>query len=187
MSYPDGSISLVQIQDSIYDWIKNETTGVIDPGSIVWRDGSKTLPPRPMISLKIIDGPKSVGRNGSIFNAPNKRFTIGVQQVLTLSVQAFGSSAVSRPQAPQLIQDLHSSLLKDSVRDQLRLAGIAIQDVGEPRNLSALEETEYEDRGGFEVIMGVAQNVVDDPSTIETVNALGNIGGTEVPVEITGL
>lgn len=186
-AYPLGQLSLVQIQDAIYDWIKKETDGVVDPEAIVWRDQSKPAPLRPLVSLKIIDGPRSVGRDPSLFNAPQKKFTAGVQQVLTVSVQAFGSSTVSRPIAGQLAIDLHSSLLKQQVRQPLSKAGLSVQDLGQPRNLSAVEETEYEERWGFEVQFGAAQNVLDDPSTIETVNIAGNVDGTPVTTTITGL
>lgn len=185
MSYPSGTLLLVQVQDAIYDWVNKQLVGVVDPEAIIWRDQSKTLPQRPMVSLKIIDGPRAVGRNASLSNASEKRFNLGMQHVLTLSVQAFGSSAVQRPLAAQIIADLHASLTKLSVLDQFRRVKIAVQDIGAPRNLTELEETEYEDRAGFDVQMGVAQNVIDDPSTIETVNGQGEVNGKDVPFTVT--
>lgn len=185
MSYPDGTLNLAALQDAIYDWVKKATEGVVEPEAIIWRDQSKMLPLRPMISLKIIDGPRAVARDPSTFEAPNKKFTAGVQEVLTLSIQAFGNPAVTRPVAAQLAIDLHSSLMKSQVRIPLSKAGLSVQDNGAPRNLTALEETEYEDRWVFDVQFGAAQNVLDDPSTIETVNVQGSVGDTEVDFTAT--
>jgi hypothetical protein len=181
MSYPAGTLDLVKVQDAIYDWIETVTQGVFqdDEEHISWRDQSQPLLARPMISLKIIDGPRPVGRNASQFSSmqgSNHVSGYGIQHEAVLSVQVFGNMRIHKPMAMQLALDLNSSLVRQNILDQLKLAGVAIQEVGKPRNLTALEETEYEERSGFEVTLGLAQNVSEVTSTIGTVNAdvMGN-------------
>jgi hypothetical protein len=182
MSYPAGTLNLVLIQDALYDWVRDITQGVFPEGEehIQWMNQSRPLQARPCVTLKIIDGPRPIARSGNLFFNPiagqplskqTNPFTVGIQQEATLSVQVFGNTDVHRPLAMQLACDLNSSLIRQSVLDKLKSAGISVQEVGKPRNLTALEESEYEERAGFELLLGLAQNMKDQPGIIETVNA----------------
>lgn len=179
MSYPAGTLNLVLIQDAIYDWIEGITQGVFPEGEegehIQWMDQSAPLQARPLVTLKIIDGPRPIGRSANLFFNPDEStklnpFSVGMQMEMTLSVQVFGNTNIHRPMAMQLSMDLNSSLMRQSVLDKLKAAGISVQEVGRPRNLTALEETAYEERSGFELTLGLAQNLIDQPGVIETVN-----------------
>jgi hypothetical protein len=176
MSYPAGSLNLELIQDALYDWVATVTEGVFqdDEEHILWRNQSQPLLARPCITLKIIDGPRPVGRNANEFSAASgniMKLGVGIQQEMTLSVQVFGNVNIHRPMAHQLAIDLNSSLIRQSILDQLKIGGVSVQEVGKPRNLTALEETEYEERAGFELSLGLTQNMTDTASTIGTVNA----------------
>lgn len=90
---------------------------------------------------------------------------------MTVSIQVFGTTKLNKkPMALQLALDLNSSLLRQSILDNLKASGVSVQVVGQPRNLTALEESEYEERAGFDLTLGLAQNMNDEPGTIETVN-----------------
>jgi len=156
MSYPAGTLNLVLIQDAIYDWIEGITQGVFPEGEegehIQWMDQSAPLQARPLVTLKIIDGPRPIGRSANLFFNPDEStklnpFSVGMQMEMTLSVQVFGNTNIHRPMAMQLSMDLNSSLMRQSV-----------------------EETAYEERSGFELTLGLAQNLSDQPGVIETVN-----------------
>lgn len=180
--YPVGTLNIAAVQDALYDWIKEVTKGVLtDGGEIIWRNQSEPLPPRPCVTLKLIDGPRPIARNGSLFfNTKRAPFTVGIQMEATLSIQVFGNTRVHRPVANQLLLDINSSLLRQSVLDDLKMAGIAIQGVGSPRNLTAIEETEYEERAGMDISLGLAQNVSDKPGVIETIDVeINTDAGTE--------
>lgn len=186
--YPAGSLDLAKIQAAIYNWIYNVSQGVLsDGGEIIWRNQSEPLPPRPCVTLKLIDGPKPIARNASTFLNPDGSQNVAVQQEATLSIQIFGNTRVHRPMAYQLAVDLNSSLMRQTILDGLKQAGIGIQQVGAPRNLTALEETEYEERAGFEIVMGLVQNIFDEPSTIETINLEKNIDGSALPNQVIQL
>jgi hypothetical protein len=171
MSYPRGSLNLENIKLGIFQWVKYVTQGIIPENQIIWRNQSEPLPPRPCVTMKIINGPTPTDRNAALFfNAPNRLFNQGMQMEMDVSIQIFGNTRTQRPLALQLTLDLNTSLIQQSILDRLKQSGISIQGKSEVRNLTALEETEYEERAGFDVSMGLVQNILDDPGTIETIN-----------------
>lgn len=185
--YPAGTLVLDKIQDGIYDWIKSITQGVLeDPDGvqIIWRNQSKSLPPRPFVSLKLIDGPTGTDRDPSVFtNAVDESIVAGMQQEGTLSVQVFGNTKNHRPLAHQLCLDINSSLLSAEVRRGLHRGGVAIQGKGQIQNLTALEETEYEERYGFDLALGMVQNIVDESTTIQEVKITGTVDDDALPTQ----
>lgn len=185
--YPIGTLDLAAIEDAIYDWIKDITQGVLDDVQIVWRNQSQPLPPRPCVTLKFTYGPAPTDRDPNIFlGPPSGPMTFGMQMEANLSIQVFGNTQVNKPMAYQLAVDLNSSLMFDTVRRRLKVAGISIQEVGKPQNMTALEESQYEERAGFELGLGMAQNITDaaEPTgTIETINVQKKVDGETLPVE----
>lgn len=181
MAYPAGTLDLEAVKLGIYQWVQEVTQGIITPDRIIWRDQSEPLPKRPCVTMKIIEGPSPTDRNASLFFNPNQgqspvtvnqtpNFTHGMQMEMTVSVQVFGNSKIPRPRALQLTLDLNSSLIRQTILDKLKKAGVSIQGRGRVKNLTALEETEYEERAGFDIEMGLVQNIEDQPGTIETIN-----------------
>lgn len=186
MSYPRGTLNLVEIEDAIYSWIKDMTQGILEDSEIqiAWRNQGEPAPPRPFVSLKLISGPSPTDRDPSVFlNAKGKQIGYGMQMEGVLSVQVFGNLKVHRPMAYQLANNLNSSLFGSEVRRKLKEGGVSIQGLGKPQNLSAVEESQYEERAGFEVELGMVQNIVDDTTTIETVKISGTVDGDAVPVQ----
>ncbi len=171
---PKGKLLLENIKDALYDWIKKQTDGVIDQESILFRDQSQPLPTRPCVAMKITSGPMRTGYQDNLgIDDATGKMSIGGQRVLILSVQVFGNTKMHKPLADQLTADLNASLSKPSVLDQLRRAGIAVFNQGEVTNLTDLEETEFEERAEFSVMLGVAENQVDDPGYFTSVGAIG--------------
>lgn len=165
---------LASIQKTIYSWIRIQCAGVIPDSQIIWRNQSEPLPPRPCVTLKVTEGPKRTGYNDHVvYSGTGTKFMVGGQRTMTVNVQIFGNTKVLRPMAYQLADDLNSSLSLPTVLDLLRAGGIGILQQGEPINLTALEETEYEERAGFDIVLSVAQNIVDDPGAIEHVGPIG--------------
>lgn len=189
--YPAGSLNLVKIEDAIYNWVYSVCVGVLGEDSeirVIWRNQTEPLPPRPCVTLKFIDGPSPIARQANRFLNPGSRVVgYGIQMEATLSVQIFGNSNPELPnrvRADQLAIDLNSSLMRQTVLDDLKRGGVAVQLVGKPKNLTALEESRYEERSGFELSLGLAQNVQEEPATIETVNVNGNVSGIPVNKQI---
>lgn len=169
------SIRLDRVQRAIHAWVVRELQGDVPPEQVIWRQQSEPLPPRPCVALKVIDGPRRVGYSDDVRYVGGRRFNVGGQRVMTVSVQVFGSTRVHRPMAYQIGIDLNSSLSKATTLEGLRRDGLAVFNQGEVLNLTALEETEFEERSGFDVLFGLAQNVVDDPGIIETANVTPHV------------
>lgn len=165
-----SKLLLVSVQSALYDWVQRELEGQVPPEHIIWRQHSEALPARPCVAMKITSGPKRVGFTDNVSYDVGNRFDIGGQREMVLSVQVFGSTRVAAPMAYQIGIDLSSSLDKLTVLDRLRSFGIAIQGKGGVENLSALEETEFEERSQFDVDLGVAENIVDEPGYIQQAN-----------------
>ncbi len=172
MNLPAGTFNLEKTKDALYQWVKEVTTGIITENQIIWRNQGEPLPARPCVTLKIIDGPSPIARNGNLFRGgKNDPFTVGIQMDMVLSVQVFGNTKKGQSTALQLSIDLNSSLIRQSILDKLRKFDIGVQEVGKVRNLSAIEENDYEERAGFEITLGLVQNITDQPGIIKTVNA----------------
>lgn len=183
--YPSGTLDLTAIEDTIFTWIDNVTRGVLEEIRIVWRNQSEPLPPRPCVTMKWIDGPKPIARSGNRFlNAADKPSSVGIQMEATISIQIFGNTQINHGhRANQLALDINSSLLRQDILDDLKRGGVAIQVVGAPRNLTALEESEYEERAGFEIGIGLVQNVTENVGVIKTVHITGE--ACDIPVNKT--
>lgn len=182
MKLPTGTLNLVAIEDTIYNWVNGSLTGILEPEQIVWRNGSEPLPPRPCVTLKFTYGPAPIARDGNIIPAGN---TVGMQMEATLSVQVFGNTQMNKPLAQQIAIDLNSSLLRREVRLQLNRGGVSIQQVGKPLNLTALEESRYEERAGFDLSLGMVQNVTDQPGQIDSVNLNKTVDGDTTEQTVT--
>jgi len=165
-----NKLSLAKVQLALYNWVKNETIGQIDPDHIIWRNQSEPLPGRPCVAMRIMSPPKRVGYQDSILPSTTGVVTIGGQRQMTVSVQVYGNLNIHRPLAMQLALDLNSSLSKTTVLDRLYESGVAVFNQGEPQNLTELVETEYEERSAFDILLGVAENVLDDQGIIEQAN-----------------
>jgi hypothetical protein len=172
-----AKLVLADIQRAIYYWVKQETAGVIPQEQIIWRNQSEPLPPRPCVTMRITSGPRRTGYSDNIHYLMGDQFIIGGQRVLVVSIQVFGNMKVSRPMAYQLACDLSASLSKLTVLDKFRAAGIAVFDQGDPLNITALEETEFEERAAFDLTLGVAENVLDDPGVLERANVTSHVTG----------
>ena len=170
-------LNIAKIQKALYDWIKSETDGVIPQDQIVWRNQSEPLPTRPCVSMKIISGPKRTGYQDNTVMASDTAIMIGGQREMTVSIQVFGNRMIHRPLSNQMALDLNSSLSKSSVLDRLSASGVAVCNQGEVTNLTALEETEYEERAGFDVLLSVAENITDETGFIEHADVTPDVSG----------
>ena len=178
MSVPNpNKLSLAAVKLALYHWVKRECESVIPADQIVWRNQSEPMPPRPCVTMKITSGPKRTGYSDNVTYLSGDNYIVGGQREMVVSVQIFGNTQIHKPMAYQLAIDLNASLSKVTVLDRLRASGVAVFNQGEVDNITALEETEFEERAAFDVLLGVAENVVDDPGIIEHVNLENDVHG----------
>jgi hypothetical protein len=171
-------MNLQAIQDGIYDWIFSVTSNVsyvsVGAEQIVWREQAAALPPRPAIGLKLLTGPMRVGSFDDVLNAgDDTNCVVGGQRTISVSIQLYGDQS-STFSLNQLAADLSASLTKATILETLYSKGIAIFDIGDISDISAVEESEFEKRLNFDIVIGVAENVEDQPGFIETVGTIGS-------------
>lgn len=165
------SIDLKILQNAIFDWAALVMKGTIPEEKIFWREQSAHTPPRPSVGLKILFGPDRFGSFDSTCVVDGKCI-VGGQRMFTISVNTFGKTSISHPFAYQAGIDLHASLTRPSILQELRSNGIAVQLIEQVQDISFVEETEYEERSAFEFKINVASNVEDQPGFIETVDTI---------------
>lgn len=179
-AYPAGTLNIATVKQTIYNWIEARVDGLLSGVCIVWRQQSEPLPKRPCITMKIISGPTRVGySDGALYvgGQSGTAWNYCGHRELVVSIQVFGSSKVRMPNAYQLAIDLNSSLSVPSALQLLRSGGIAMLKQGDIQNLTALEETEWEERMQFDMTLGLVQNIIDDPGSIEHIGPITDIIG----------
>ena len=91
---------------------------------------------------------------------------------MSISIQIYSNTDIRDASAFQVAVDLHTSLIRPSILQSLSDAGVSVHDIGPVQDISFVEESEYEQRSSFEILIGVAENVEDQPGSIETVEPL---------------
>lgn len=182
MSYPAGRLDIDRIMDTIIEWASDFLRGVVTPEQIIWRQSGEPLPARPCVTFRLISGPSPTDRDPNVFQGDGTDTTYGLQQEMVVSVQIFGNTKKRQPSAHQIAIDLNSSLMESSVRQKLNVGGVSIQGLGHVENRSALEESRWEERYGFDVELGLVQNITDKHAdVIKQVNVQGKVNGTDLP------
>ena len=160
------SIGLTEIEDALRDWVMAQVglAAGVNPwanDAIHWKPNA----PRPTAPYVAIHIPIITRLGRDYFGAPNN--TTGIREVFgprpfTVMLQFFGEGAMSAG------EDLRSSLQLETVRDALR-AGGAIHNTDEAvTDVSALMETEIEERASFDVRFTATSVQTENTGIIET-------------------
>lgn len=127
-------------------------------------------PAKPYFTVKLI-GPGGKQGDDSSTQTPNTTmWTVAGQRKVTTDFNCYG---LSHEQAYDYMSLWQSALETETTQANLRAAGIAVWLNNDIKDLSELLETAYEGRSHLEVTFGVAANVTEDRSEIETVNVSG--------------
>lgn len=169
------SVNVAQLQFGIYSWVKAELTGtVITPDRIIWLHQDAPRPPRPYVGLDLVAGPGRVGHDGLKEVTPGVYDLVGIRE-MTVSVAVYGHGA------DQIAQDLHSSLEKPTVREQLEKYGLVMIEQLDPQPVPVLVETRWEDRTTFDVRFRACSLTRDNLGYIKDVEVTDQVlGDTQV-------
>lgn len=148
------------LQDALYSWL----SAAITPRPVIFADQDAPQPDRPYATIKVLSENKLGVLDDQ--SAPNN---LGIASLkghreATIQVQFYGPGAV------QLALNARNSLNKSSVLFGLFWTnGIAIVSDDEVTNVSALLETEIEERALLTLVARYAVEQTDDVGYIETV------------------
>ena len=131
----------------------------------IWTDQNAPQPAKPYITIAMLPfvkiGHDYIGRpDGSGDNkiTGNREFTLSMTHDGTTPYQALTA-----------FENIRMALNKDSVLQTLRDGGIVFVDSFPIQNLNFLQDTEYQERRGMDLLFRIAQESTDEPGYIAIV------------------
>ncbi len=163
------------IKSSLFNWLNTEFGGGLTP---IFARQNSPRPQKPYATIQL-QSLSMMGQDELRSIDDSGIATIGGQRKMTIDLNIYG------PDALGLMHQAQSSLSKQSVLDAFYESEIAIWNVGDAKDLTALLETNWEERAQMDVFIGFANNINDDLGIIEKVDLSGQINNTTIaPFEI---
>lgn len=153
------AINFNTLKTSLYDWaVANVSASV----PVIFYYPNAPRPSLPYVSLYMLN----FSQIGDDWTSPPDG--VGDTEIIgdrefTLTINAYGADSFS------ILEKLRSSLQNDSVLDTLREDNIAFVQQFPINDVSALLDTEFENRGSMDIQFRVAQDNESDDGLIETV------------------
>jgi hypothetical protein len=160
--------NLTAIQDKIFDWVntysKIKPTPTENETHIIWEEQDSPQPDSPYITLKIISGPNRVGSSDEFqFDESAQKFKLDGMRSLTLSIQAYGSSA------HDVLSRLQASLELPDTNDYFRSNDMSMYDYSGIEDITAELDTIMEKRAVMDVFFYIPFGGESEVSAIEQV------------------
>lgn len=166
-----------QIYQSLFDWLKRES-GV----TVIKANQKGPRPARPYASLNFQVAStrlgNSIDQQSSVQNDADDWVvqTSGMRKAVA-SINIFGENAIATLAA------VRDSLDRPDVIEEFQIAEIGHLDEGSIQDLTALQETAYEERGQLDLTISYVAESEADVGTIEHVEATGSVAGKPVSVK----
>lgn len=158
---------------------------------VIWADQTAPRPPYPYISINVISGPNKIGTlDEQKFEAPTTMKTRGVRE-MTISCNVYGTPNSVDPEtsARSIIGVIEARLGVDSFRSILQAVGLAVREINSVTLPSQNISNSWISRGNLDIRLGLASNIEEQVSTIETVHieAVGpGVGDLPDSIKING-
>ena len=128
-------------------------------------------PPKPYMSMFILNPAVKVGDDSSRY-VSGTTWNIGGQRGMHIDFDAYGRS---HEEAYGILCAWQSALETETTQANLRKAGVAVWLNGSVADISELLQTGYEGRAKLEVQFGIAANITEDRSSIDSASFTGTI------------
>jgi hypothetical protein len=163
-----------EIRQILFDWIKDESGLRV----IIANQGAHE-PAKPYVSLHVFTSSAEIGgQDQQRVDEDGNTITSGMRR-LTASVNIFGANAIDT------LTSIRDSLDRPDIIEYFEKNGIAELDRGGILDLTALEETEYEERAQLDIAIAYTTESSADVGTIETFRIEGE--ADEIPVVVTNV
>ena len=134
-------------------------------------------PAKPYIGYKMTTPSARMGGDDDhrqVFNGPTPttKWVAGGQRKMTVSFHCYGNT---HEEAYNYLSLWQQALDQFTTQERLRRAKVAVWIIGNVADLSALLNTGYEGRAQMDVQLGIASNLVEDLSSIDTVEVEGTV------------
>ena len=155
-------MTIAELKTAVWEWLDEQLD---DLEEVIFGDQTAPQPPKPYATIRLLTVTK-LGLSDELLPTISSGGvqTIKAQRTAAFQIQFFGEDAL------QFAEDAKASLQKPSVLEDLFYAkGLAVIDDATVTNITALLETEFEDRAQLDVVFGYASTDTDDVGLIETV------------------
>jgi hypothetical protein len=158
-----------EVYQVIFDWLKAES-GLV----VIKANQAAPRPARPYVSLNFLNPALRLGgQDQQEMNEATDEVTTSGMRSAVASINIFGENAIDT------LARVRDSLDRPDVIERFSELDVAVIDDSAIRDLTALQETIYEERGQLDLTVGFVSESEVDVSTIEKVEIETEIGGQE--------
>lgn len=180
-------MDLAALENTLHAWA---VTGLgLAAGQIFWDSPNAPAPAtKPFATLKLV-GPSRLGLGGELTdetvltNPAGQEIvqTLAEHQEWVLSIQLLAASTSGASSARALLQAATMRLRLPSALDPLRVAGIAVVEVGDTQDLSALFAADIEPRAKVDVRLRTVDTATEKTGYIDRVGLTSPWGSFDAP------
>jgi hypothetical protein len=157
-------------------------------GQVIWDGPNAPSPAKPFATLKLV-GPSRLGLGGALTDATNLanppgeevEITLTEHQEWVLTVQLIAGATSGASSAAALLGAAVMKLRLPSALEQLRVAGVAVIEVGDTQDLSALFASDIESRAKLDVRLRTMDTATEKTGYIDTVGIASPWGSFDAP------
>jgi hypothetical protein len=168
------AINFASVRDSLYQWAVSQVPAGMP---VIYWQPNAPRPTIPYITL-FISQVTAVNQDWSDHEATG----LGIinmrgNRQFTLEVQSYGSDPLT------IVENLRTSLQKQTVLDTLRVNGIAFYSSLTINDITELVDSKFERRAALDILFGVGQVYTDTPGffdQVELTEVVDNVDGVEI-------
>lgn len=166
-----------EIENAFRDWVK-ENTGM----AVIFDNQNGPRPERPYICIGDVTGWRKVQMTDSFEAVAGDVFRVRGRRTKVFQVDCYGE--VDGQLNPQHVLEALRDTIDDPmvVEKQFR-QGYAIQDQGDPRDLTEVRDTKFEPRAMIEFTVAAEFSRDTRPGSIEKVDIEGHLGSQDRTIE----
>lgn len=179
-------MDLLAVENALHAWA---VTGLgLAAGQIIW-DGPNAPPPaKPFATLKLV-GPARLGLGGELTDetvltnpaGQEVELTLAEHQEWVLSLQVLAAPTSGASSARALLAAGAMKLRLPSALDALRAAGVAVIEVGDTQDLSALFAADIESRAKVDVRLRTVDTATEKTGYIDSAGLTSPWGAFDAP------
>jgi hypothetical protein len=156
-------VEFAAFQLAVYDWFSKQS-GI----QTIWQQESGPRPPRPYATLRLNTGQVKIGGQDNLRQDPTTGvYSLNGPRRITVACNIYGDGALER------LTKVRDSLDDPAVIDQLDASGIAVEDDGEPQNITEALESHFEDRALMDVIFLVQADRTTGATSVAKISLNG--------------
>jgi hypothetical protein len=160
------------IKTNLYSWALANCPGC----SVIFLNENAPRPAQPYVTL-FLSSLNQIGEDYTPESDINGMVDMVGDREFTLQIQTYGGDCITR------LENLRSSLQKQTVLDTLRANGIVFVNHFGINDLTELLDSRFEKRGAMDVLFRIGQNYTDNLGFVETIEVeeiYQDAGGTVV-------